>query len=60
VVDLRQWLTFLADIGAVSIHDAFIVLLSAVGVTVIGLLAVRDARALAVEDPPPGKPPRPR
>jgi archaetidylinositol phosphate synthase len=58
VVDLRHWLPFLADLGAVSIHDAFIVLLSVVGVTVIGLLAVAGARALAVEDPPPGKSPR--
>lgn len=55
VVDLRHWLPFLPDIGAVSIHDAFIVLLSMVGVAVIGLLAVGDARALAVEDPPPGR-----
>jgi archaetidylinositol phosphate synthase len=55
VVDLRHWLPFLADLGAVPIHDAFIVLLSVAGVTVIGLLAVSDARALAVEDPPPGR-----
>jgi hypothetical protein len=30
------------------------------GVTVIGLFAVRDARALAVQDPPPDNRPAPR
>jgi hypothetical protein len=33
------------------------VLLSVAGVTVIGLLAVCDARALALEDPPASAPP---
>ena len=60
VVDLRHWLPFLAVLGEVSIHDAFILLLSVAGVTVIGLFAVRDARALAVQDPPPGNRAAPR
>lgn len=53
VVDLRVWLPALARLGSVSIHDLFIAVLSVSGVTAIATLAIRDARALAVEDPPP-------
>jgi archaetidylinositol phosphate synthase len=60
VVDLRHWLPFFVDIGEVSIHDAFIILLSVAGVSVIGLLAVRDARALTIQDPPRGNRAAPR
>ena len=57
VLDLRRWLPPIAGLGAVSIHDAVIVLLSVTGVIVIGRLAVGDARALGAEDPPPASRP---
>jgi archaetidylinositol phosphate synthase len=53
VVDLRPWLPRLPGTGAISIHDVVISLLAGAGVTVIALLAIGDAHALAVEDPPP-------
>jgi hypothetical protein len=52
VVDLRRWFRAFPGTGSVSIHDAFIALLTASGIVVIALLAWRDARALSVEDPP--------
>jgi archaetidylinositol phosphate synthase len=52
VVDLRAWLPMRAALGPVSIHDLVIALLSVAGIIVIGILAIRDARALAAEDPP--------
>jgi hypothetical protein len=54
VVDLRPWLPSLPGAGAITIHDFFIALLSLAGLTAIGTVAVGDAKALAMEDPPPG------
>jgi phosphatidylglycerophosphate synthase len=57
VINLRAWLPPLPGTGAVTIHDFGIALLSLAGVIAIGSHAIRDARVLAVEDPPPS--PRP-
>jgi phosphatidylglycerophosphate synthase len=53
VVELRPWLPPLPGIGAITVHDFFISLLSLAGLTAIGTAAVGDAKALATEDPPP-------
>jgi archaetidylinositol phosphate synthase len=53
VVELRPWLPPLPGIGAITVHDFFIFLLSLAGLTAIGTAAVGDAKALATEDPPP-------
>lgn len=53
IVDLGIWIPWLARFGTVSIHDLCIVLLSAAGVIVFALHAIRDGRRLAAEDPPP-------
>jgi archaetidylinositol phosphate synthase len=53
VLDLRAWLPWLPGQGAVSIHDLVIVLLSVAALIVFGTLAIRDARVLGAEDPPP-------
>jgi phosphatidylglycerophosphate synthase len=53
VVDLGTCLPWLIRLGVISIHDFAITLLSAAGVTVLALLAFADARAVALEDPPP-------
>jgi archaetidylinositol phosphate synthase len=53
VVDLQDWLPAVPGVGAITIHDLFIALLSLAGLTAIGTAAVGDARALAAEDPPP-------
>jgi archaetidylinositol phosphate synthase len=56
VVDLGTGLPSLTRFGLISIHDVAISLLSVAGVTTLALLAISDARAVALEDPPP--PPR--
>jgi hypothetical protein len=56
IVDLT-WLPPLPGIGAITVHDFFISLLSLAGLTAIGTAAVGDARALAAEDPPPTRRP---
>jgi len=53
VVELRPWLPPLPGVGAITVHDFFISLLSLAGLTAIGTAAVGDAKALATEDPPP-------
>jgi archaetidylinositol phosphate synthase len=53
VVDLQAWLPPVPGVGAITIHDFFIALLSLAGLTAIGTAAVGDAKALATEDPPP-------
>jgi archaetidylinositol phosphate synthase len=53
VVDLRPWLPALPGIGAISVHDLFILLLSLAGVMAIALLSIGDSSALAAQDPPP-------
>ena len=45
--------------GLISIHDFVIAVLSLAGVTVIGIVAIGDARALRIEDPPPAPRPDP-
>jgi archaetidylinositol phosphate synthase len=57
VINLRSWLPPLPGTGAVTIHDFGIALLSLAGVIAIASHAIRDARVLAAEDPPPS--PRP-
>jgi archaetidylinositol phosphate synthase len=53
VVDLRAWLPSVPGVGAITIHDFFIALLSLAGLTAIGTVAVGDAKTLAKEDPAP-------
>lgn len=53
VVDLHAWLPAVPDVGAITVHDFFIALLSLAGLTAIGTVAVGDGKALAAEDPPP-------
>ena len=60
VLDLRRWLPRVGALGAVSIHDVGIMLLTVAGITVIGLLAVGDVRALGGEDPPQARRPEPK
>jgi phosphatidylglycerophosphate synthase len=52
IVDMQPWLPALPDVGLITIHDFFIVLLSLAGLIAIGSAAIGDARALALEDPP--------
>ena len=53
IFDLQGWFAPLRAFGPVSIYDLVISLLSLIGVGLIGVLAIRDARALAAEDPSP-------
>jgi hypothetical protein len=53
VVDLPPWLPPVPGVGAITVHDFFIALLSLAGLTAIGTVAVGDAKVLAKEDPPP-------
>jgi 1,4-dihydroxy-2-naphthoate octaprenyltransferase len=57
VVYLPTRLTPLAMFGPVSGHDLVISILSVLGAGMIATLAIREARALAVLDPPPAAPP---
>jgi len=54
VIDLGTWFAPLVALGPVSLHDLVMSILSVAGVGLIGALAIREARALAIEDPPPG------
>jgi phosphatidylglycerophosphate synthase len=56
VVDVRAWLSPLAALVSVSIHDLVISILSAAGVVLLAAVAIREARVLAVDDPPPVRP----
>jgi phosphatidylglycerophosphate synthase len=56
IFDLQEWFAPLRVFGPVSIHDLVISLLSLIGVALIAVLAIRDARSLAAEDPPPLRP----
>jgi len=55
VVHLRLWAALPVWLDAISIHDAVIALLSVAGMLVITALAVSDAHALSLEDPPPAR-----
>jgi phosphatidylglycerophosphate synthase len=53
IVDLRAWFAPLGITGPVTIYDIVICLLAFLGAAIIAALAIREARLLAVEDPPP-------
>ena len=53
VVDVKRWVPRIVPLDWVSIHDVVIFLLAISGVLLIMFLAVREARALGREDPPP-------
>ena len=55
VIDLGTWITPLAVLGPVSIHDLVMSVLALAGTGTIASLAIREARALAREDPPATK-----
>jgi archaetidylinositol phosphate synthase len=57
VVHLRLGVSWPAWLDAISIHDAAIAFLSIAGLVVITALAVGDARALNLADPPPTRRP---
>jgi archaetidylinositol phosphate synthase len=57
--DLQPWLPSLANLGPITIHDFGIALLSLAGAAAIGTLAIGDARALSMEDPPRSAHPAP-
>jgi archaetidylinositol phosphate synthase len=52
VVDLGPWPASLPGDGRISIHDLGIALLSLTGIVTIGIVAIGEARALSLEDPP--------
>jgi archaetidylinositol phosphate synthase len=53
VLDLGQFLPWLERFGAVTIYEVFIVLICAISVPAFALLAIRESRVLARDDPPP-------
>jgi len=53
VIDIHQYLGPLSRYGMVSIHDIVISCLAVAGAVLIAVLAIREARALGREDPPP-------
>jgi phosphatidylglycerophosphate synthase len=57
VLDLGDWITPLAPLGSISLHDIVISLLAAAGAVLIAVLAVRRTGKLNVEDPPPKRKP---
>jgi len=59
VVRLQPPLALLAQFGPISGYDVVITLMSLAGVGLIAVLAIREGRALAIEDPPPATLPRP-
>jgi len=52
IVDVRQWLGPLGGLGPVSVYDVVIVTLFTVTVLALLMLALRERRDLAHEDPP--------
>jgi phosphatidylglycerophosphate synthase len=57
IVHVQTRFTPLAVFGSITGHDIVISLLSLLGAGVIATMAIREARALASLDPPPGAPP---
>lgn len=51
VIDIGNWIPMLRSIGAISIYDAVICLLSVAGAVLIAFLAIKEARVLSIEDP---------
>jgi phosphatidylglycerophosphate synthase len=58
ILDLSQWFTWLASVGPVTIYELFIVLIFVITVPTLAMMAFRESRILAREDPPVD-PPRP-
>jgi archaetidylinositol phosphate synthase len=58
VIYLQAPFASLAQFGPISGHDVGISILSVAGVAVIATMAIREGRALAVEDPVPAAAPR--
>jgi archaetidylinositol phosphate synthase len=54
VVDVHAFIPYLSGFEWVSVHDLVISALAGIGVILIMYLAVRELRALGVEDPPNG------
>jgi phosphatidylglycerophosphate synthase len=53
---VRVPLAILARLDPITTYDLVIVMLSVGGVVLIATMAIREARALAIEDPPPAPP----
>lgn len=53
VLDLGQWLPALERFGPVTIYEVFIVLICVISVPAFAVLAIRESRVLARDDPPP-------
>jgi phosphatidylglycerophosphate synthase len=54
VLDVHTFVPYLSGYGWVSVHDVVISVLACVGVVLIAFLAIRELKALGVEDPPHG------
>ena len=53
VIDVKRWILPIVPLDWISIHDVVIFLMATAGVLLIAFLAIREARALGREDPPP-------
>jgi phosphatidylglycerophosphate synthase len=53
VIDVHQWVAPYLSFDWVSIHDVVISFLALAGAMLLAFLAIREARALGREDPPP-------
>jgi len=53
VLDLGQYFPMLSRFGAVTVYELFIVIICVVTVPAFALLAIRESRVLARDDPPP-------
>lgn len=53
VLDLGQFFPWLERFGTVTIYELFIVLICAISVPAFAVLAIRESRVLARDDPPP-------
>jgi archaetidylinositol phosphate synthase len=56
VIDVKQWIGPRFPLTWISIHDVVIFLIACAGLLLIIFLAIREARALGREDPPPRPP----
>jgi phosphatidylglycerophosphate synthase len=55
VIDVKRWVAPTIPLGWFSIHDLVIISMAIAGVLLIAFLAIREARALGREDPPPSR-----
>lgn len=53
VIDVKPWVGPMIPLDWISIHDVVIFFMATAGVLLIVFLAIREARALGREDPPP-------